>query len=87
MALGLGAEVRDLFPGGVAFVELAPVAEAELVASTVAHSLGIDEASESVAAGVARQVGETPTLLVLDNFEHVLPAAPLVADLLRRAPC
>jgi len=86
LALALAAELSDGFPGGVWFVDLAPVFEPELVAATVAHTLGVDESSRPVAETIAEQLGDRSALLVLDNFEHVLDAAGLVSELLRRAP-
>jgi predicted ATPase/DNA-binding CsgD family transcriptional regulator len=68
----------------IAFVDLAPLTSADLVCNTIAQSLGLhEELSEVELAGA---LGERPTLLVLDNFEHVLKAASLVAYLLRTCP-
>ena len=67
----------------VLFVGLAAVRNSALVASAIAEALGVVDAT---AADLPRRVRATcdgtPTLLVLDNFEQVLDAAPLVADLL-----
>jgi predicted ATPase/DNA-binding XRE family transcriptional regulator len=67
----------------VLFVELAAVRDAALVAPAIAEALGVGDAT---ALDLPRRVRAAcdgmPTLLVLDNFEQVLEAAPLVADLL-----
>ena len=68
----------------VLFVGLAAVRDAAFVAPAIAEALGVLDAT---AADLPRRVqlacDATPTLLVLDNFEQVLDAAPLVADLLK----
>lgn len=65
------------------FVGLGSVRAASLVASAIAEALGVLDATALDLPRHARLVCDgTPTLLVLDNFEHVLDAAPLVADLL-----
>ena len=65
------------------FVELAAVRDSAFVASAIAEALGVLDAT---AVGLPRRArlacDGTPTLLVIDNFEQVLDAAPLVADLL-----
>jgi len=63
------------------FVSLAPVRELELVRGTIADALGVGDEAELLAWLRPREI-----LLVLDNFEHLLPAAPLVTELLRAAP-
>ena len=87
LALAVAAELAGDFADGAAFVELAPVADPSLVASTVAQALGVRPAgAESPAAALVRALRGRRLLLVLDNFEHVLPAAPLVAELLAACP-
>ena len=71
----------------VVFVELAAIRQASFVGLTIAEALGL---SDVTAADLPRHVRaachqEYPTLLVLDNFEQVLDAAPLVADLVMSA--
>jgi predicted ATPase/DNA-binding CsgD family transcriptional regulator len=75
------------FPDGVAFVSLAAVGGADLVAPTVFQALGgresgVDFSSERL----HHLLGEHAVLLILDNFEHVVAAAPLVVDLLAACP-
>jgi predicted ATPase len=71
----------------VAFVPLAALRDPAFVASAVAEALGLADVSARDLPNRARAACEdTPTLLVLDNFEHVLDAAALVADLLASVP-
>jgi non-specific serine/threonine protein kinase len=74
VALAAAAGLGGAFPGGVHFVDLAPTTEPAGVGPAVARAL------EGGPPGGAR------TLLVLDNFEHLLAAAPLVAGLLATDP-
>jgi predicted ATPase/class 3 adenylate cyclase len=76
LAVQVGAELLDHFPGGVFFVPLAEVADAELVIPALESATG------------ARDLGELArwkALLVVDNFEHVLDAAPAIGDMLAAA--
>src|SRR5215216_856245 len=87
LALAVAEVLAPEFADGAAFVELASVADPALVPSTLAQALGIRPAgAESPGAALARALRGTRLLLVLDNFEHVLPAASLVAELLAACP-
>ena len=87
IALAVAAERRPDFPDGVVFVALAPISDPALVPSTVAGALGLREAvGYSSLAGVQDYLRDRRLLLVLDNFEQVAEAAPVVADLLAGAP-
>ena len=67
----------------VVFVPLAAIREPPLVASAIAEAVGLaDVAMRDLPKRLHIACGDRPTLLVLDNFEHVLDASPLVADLL-----
>ena len=67
----------------VLFVPLAVITAPEFVAPAIAEALGLSHVSAlDLATRVRGACDRDPTLLVLDNFEHVLAAAPLVADLL-----
>jgi len=75
------------FPDGAWCVSLASVVDPSLVASTLAQALGVREASgERLVDRIAAFLADKRSLLFLDNFEHLLEAAPLVADLLRCCP-
>jgi predicted ATPase/DNA-binding SARP family transcriptional activator len=83
LALELARSVAEAFRDGAYFVSLAPVGSFEDVAATIVRQLDVVLlASESAEQGLARHLGDRDLLLVLDNFEHVLDAAALVADLL-----
>ena len=78
--------VKD-FPDGVAFVPLAAVHDPELVLPSIATALGVREAEDGRLAD--RLVGilqGRSRLLVLDNLEQVLGAAPRIAELLIACP-
>jgi len=67
----------------VVFVALAAIREPPFVASAIAEALGLSDVTALDLPRLARLAcADQPTLLVLDNFEQVLDAAPLVADLL-----
>ncbi|MEN3312284.1 MAG: hypothetical protein V7645_1613 [Actinomycetota bacterium] len=76
LGLQVAADLLDDFPGGVYFVPLAGVAEPELVEATITATVGV------------RQLGElrSQSLLLIDNFEHVLDAAPTVGKMLSSTP-
>ncbi len=72
---------------GVTFVVLAPVRDPALVAATIARALELHDISDRpVADLLASALSGREMLLVLDNLEHVLPAAPLITDLLAACP-
>ncbi len=80
---------RQLGPGfgdGVRFVDLAGVSAADLVPAALATTLGLSTSGSRVITDLESYVRARRLLLVLDNFEHVLGAAPLIARLLGAAP-
>src|SRR5262249_50856396 len=83
VAVGLGDTLRD----GLVFVGLALVLDPGSVVSAVAAALNLtDHGAIPLVEVVRRRLSTRQMLLVLDNFEHLLPAAPLVSDLLQAAP-
>jgi predicted ATPase/class 3 adenylate cyclase len=87
LSLQLAARVSDEFPDGVFFVPLEPIRDPMLVASRIATSVGITEGgARPIAESLADWLRDKVILLVLDNFEQVVSAAPMVAELLRAAP-
>src|SRR5574340_116928 len=87
LALELAHKLRPNFPGGVFFVSCASIHDPDLVLSKIAEALKIKEnAGQTLQETVLEQIGQQVMLLLLDNFEHLLLAATLVADLLSSAP-
>jgi predicted ATPase/class 3 adenylate cyclase len=87
LALQLAAEVVEVFPNGVFFVSLAPVRDWELVAPTIARTLSLrEQPGETVLETLDDYLADKELLLVLDNFEQVLAAAPAMAGLTAAAP-
>jgi predicted ATPase/DNA-binding CsgD family transcriptional regulator len=83
LALNVAANVAGQFPDGVDFIPLAAVSEPALVLPTVARALGIRHAGDEPLLHLVQAViGERRKLLILDNFEQVLPAAAELASLL-----
>jgi predicted ATPase/DNA-binding XRE family transcriptional regulator len=82
-SIALANQVAATFRDGVVFVPLAPVRDPALVLSAIAHGLGVSEqAGRSLRESVELLLRQRHMLLVLDNFEQVLPAATLIGDLL-----
>jgi predicted ATPase/DNA-binding XRE family transcriptional regulator len=87
LALEVASEAGSGFPDGVASVALAPVADPALFVSTVAQALGLQEArGRSARELVHGYLRDKRLLLVLDNLEHLLEAAPEIAALLASCP-
>jgi len=82
IALQLAAECLHDFADGAFFVALAPVRDTEHVGMAIASALGLKETG---GGALAEYLASRNLLLVLDNFEQVVEAAPLVAELLRSA--
>jgi len=86
LALELARAIGDEGATRVAFVPLAAIRDPGLAASSIAEALGLADISASDLPGRARAAcADHPTLMVLDNLEQILDAAPLVADLLTAA--
>ncbi len=87
LALHVAATLRDDFTDGVVFVPLATITESALVTPTIASVLGIPETGdEPLTLQIKAYLRDKCLLLVLDNFEQVVEAAPVVADLLVTSP-
>jgi predicted ATPase len=87
LALQAAAELLDGFADGVFFAPLAPLADPALVPSAIASALAIREESDRSLPGRLQEVlAGQELLLVLDNVEHLVEAAPLIGDLLGVAP-
>jgi predicted ATPase/class 3 adenylate cyclase len=87
LGLQLAADLSDRFEDGVFFVALAPISDPDLVPSTVAQTLGVrDGGGRPVLDSLKEYLRDKQLLLLLDNFEQILAAAPVVSDLLNGAP-
>ena len=87
LAIAIAADVSASCRDGVWFVSLAQITEPALVVSTVAHALGLREGGGHVmVTRVADFLADMQAVLVLDNFEQVVDAAPFVSDLHQRCP-
>lgn len=88
LSLQIAAESAHQFPSGVYFVPLSAVRDPDLVASAVAQVLGVPvSGSRTPLEGVVEHLHDKTILLVLDNFEQLLPAgAPAATQLLQSGP-
>jgi predicted ATPase len=87
LAIQLAKDLSDAFGSGARFIPLASIRDASLVATSIAHALGVQTAGRASTPDViASALQDTSVLLVVDNFEHLLPAASLLTALLERCP-
>ncbi len=87
LAQQLASDLKDAFADGVWFVPLAPIAEALLVPTSILQALHIRPAlALSSVQNLIAYLQNKHLLLILDNFEHVGDAAPIVSELLAAAP-
>ncbi len=84
LALQTAAAAADTYPDGVYFVPLGMVTDAALVLPTLAQALGLLQPGTHRLDRLASYLAAKRVLLLLDNFEQILDAAPTVADLLGR---
>ncbi|GAC1629146.1 MAG: hypothetical protein NVS4B2_10940 [Chloroflexota bacterium] len=83
LALEVASQASDIFDEGVVLIPLAPIREPAQVGPSIARALGVVEpASGSLVDALMRYLRSRRLLLVLDNFEHVVGASPLLVDLL-----
>ncbi len=86
LSLQLAAEASDLFHDGVYFVPLGTIREPSLVLPTIAQAMGLPDPRGHALEHLSEHLAEKRVLLVLDNFEQVIEAAPSVGELLERLP-
>jgi predicted ATPase/class 3 adenylate cyclase len=86
VALQVGAELLDDFRNGVFFVPLAAVSDPDFVLPTIAQALSLHQIGGELREALAAYLSEKEMLLVLDNFEQILPAAPALGGLLQQCP-
>ena len=90
LAVEVASSLMEWFPGGIYFVSLSPLSDPSLIASVIVQTLGIREAgSQSPLEILKKNLRDSlhaPMLFVMDNFEHLVQAAPTVAELLAMGP-
>jgi predicted ATPase/DNA-binding winged helix-turn-helix (wHTH) protein len=90
LAVEVASGLIEHFPGGIHFVPLSPLSDPGLIASAIVQTLGIREAGGQSPLEILKKnlkdSVHAPTLFLLDNFEHLIQAAPTVAELLAAAP-
>jgi predicted ATPase/class 3 adenylate cyclase len=87
LALQAAADLLEDFPDGAFLASLATLTEAELFLPAVAETLGVKETGDQPLKEILKDyLSERRQLLLLDNFEQVLGAAPAVTELLAGAP-
>lgn len=87
LAIASAAASASTFDDGVIFAALASVRDPALVAATIARAAGLrDLGAQPMHSRLAEAFAERDLLLVLDNFEHLLPAGRVVSELLAACP-
>lgn len=89
LALHVTGKMADQFPGGICFVGLSAIREPGLIASAIAQTVGVRETgNKSPEHNLMDYLGglSHPLLLVLDNFEHLVSVADIVAQMLTAGP-
>ena len=90
LAVEVANGLVESYPGGIHFVSLSSLSDPGLIASMIVQALGIREAGgQSPLEILKKNLQEStraPMLLLLDNFEHLIQAAPTVAELLATGP-
>ncbi|MGA8144752.1 MAG: protein kinase [Candidatus Acidiferrales bacterium] len=90
LAVEVANGVVDYFRGGIHFVPLSPLSDPALIVSAIVQTLGIREAGGQSPLEILKKnlldSLRAPMLFVLDNFEHLVQAAPTVAELLAMGP-
>jgi predicted ATPase/serine/threonine protein kinase len=90
LAVEVASGLIARFPGGIHFIPLSPLNDPGLIASVIVQTLGIREAGGLSPVEILRKNLQdslrAPMLFLLDNFEHLIQAAPIVAELLAMSP-
>ena len=87
LALGAADDMADRFADGAVFVDLSPVTDQQAVLPAVAEALSWRQgSSKSIGETVEHALADSELLLVLDNFEHLIIAAPEITRLLEACP-
>lgn len=87
LALEVGQMLRDDYRDGVHLIALESLQDPDLTPSATARALCVRETRDlDMVQSIASYLGESEALLIFDNFEHLLPAAPFLSQLLSRCP-
>src|SRR6266850_1802331 len=90
LAVEVASGLVERFPGGIHFVPLSPLNDPGLIASVIVQTLGIGEAGGQSPLEILKKNLQdsalTPMLFLMDNFEHLIQAAPTVAEMLAMGP-
>ena len=87
LAFQVATDLLADFPDGVYFVSLAPISDPALVIPTIAQTFDLKETAARLLLDLLKDsLGDKHLLLLLDNFEQVLAAAPHLTDLLTNCP-
>ena len=90
LAVEVAGGLAEFFPGGAHYIPLSPLSDPGLIASVIVQTLGIRETgNQSPLETLKKSLQDSlraPLLLLLDNFEHLIRAAPIAAELLAIAP-
>ncbi len=86
LGLAVAAAMEAEFSDGAVLVPLALISDPAQLAATIAHRLGLQIGADGASGGLIEQVYNRQLLLCLDNFEHLLAASDLLAELLAGCP-
>jgi predicted ATPase/serine/threonine protein kinase len=90
LAVEVANGLVESFPGGTHFVPLSSLSDPGLIASVIVQALGIREVGGQSPLEILKknlqESSRAPMLLLMDNFEHLVQAAPTVAELLATGP-
>ena len=87
LGVQVATTMRAAFPDGVHYVALEAIGDAAVVPLAIAQTVGVKGAAGRLpVAGLIEQLYERRVLLLLDNFEHLLDAVPVIAELLTNCP-
>jgi predicted ATPase/class 3 adenylate cyclase len=83
LAIAVGRELLDDFPGGVFLVRLARVRDERSILPMIAEAVGVTgDSSAPLSSVLAVRLGTQPTLIILDNFEQLVAGSSVLAELL-----
>lgn len=86
LALEVARRIGGSFAGRVFFVSLGELKDPSLVAPELAKTIGVPQTGEILERLITKHLATRPALVVLDTFEHLLPAAPLVYSVMLSCP-